>query len=133
MPTRILIVEDEPNIVESLSFLLEREGFEVGIATDGEIAIQYLDKTPPEIMILDVMLPKRNGFEILRYVRSNATLRDLLVIVLTAKGQQKDHQTAEQLGADAFITKPFSNQDMIAQVHRIASRLNREAGENNGP
>ena len=62
MPTRILIVEDEPNIVESLSFLLEREGFEVGIATDGEIAIQSLDKTPPEIMILDVMLPKRNGF-----------------------------------------------------------------------
>ena len=117
MPTRILIVEDEPNIVESLSFLLEREGFEVGIATDGEIAIQCLNKTPPEIMILDVMLPKRNGFEILRYVRSNATLRDLLVIVLTAKGQQKDHQTAEQLGADAFITKPFSNQDMIAQVH----------------
>jgi len=120
----ILIVEDEPNIVESLSFLLEREGYAVSAVADGDTALRILRQAPPGLLILDVMLPGRNGFEILKAIRANGSLASLPVVVLTAKGQEKDRRTALDLGANAFITKPFSNQDLVDQINRISTAIN---------
>lgn len=120
MATRLLIVEDERHIIESLSFVLEREGFEVAAALDGEAAIQRLRTDPPDILILDVMLPRMNGLEVLKFARADPALRALPVIVLTAKGQVQDRQMAEEIGVDAFMTKPFSNRDVIEAVRALA-------------
>ncbi|MEO9902910.1 response regulator [Nisaea sp.] len=121
MTKRVFIAEDEPNILESLSFLLGREGWEVTSALDGNSAMEQLsDGTLPDVVILDIMLPHRNGFDILRQLRASPRTRDLPVIVLTAKGQEKDRKTAEEIGANAFVTKPFSNKDVVEQVRRLA-------------
>ena len=120
MATRVLIAEDEPHIVESLSFVLSRSGFEVSSVLDGEAAMQRLRSDPPDMMILDVMLPKLNGFEVLKRVKSDPTLRSIPVIILTAKGQAQDRRMAEEIGVDGFMTKPFSNQDIVDEVRRLA-------------
>ncbi|MEP6149994.1 MAG: response regulator [Nisaea sp.] len=121
MTKRVFIAEDEPNILESLSFLLGREGWEVTSALDGNSAMEQLsDGTLPDVVILDIMLPHRNGFDILRQLRASPRTRDLPVIVLTAKGQEKDRKTAEEIGANAFVTKPFSNKDVVEQVRWLA-------------
>lgn len=117
---RILIAEDEPHIVESLRFLLRREGYEVDEAPDGEAAVARLAETAADLLILDVMLPRLNGFEVLRRLRAEPALADLPVVMLTAKGQAQDRRTAEDLGANAFITKPFSNRDVVEHVLRLA-------------
>ncbi|MBX3589996.1 MAG: response regulator [Burkholderiaceae bacterium] len=120
MAKRVLIAEDEPNIVESLSFVLGREGFEVSAALDGQSALERLRADPPDMMILDVMLPRVNGFEVLKQVKSDPLLRSIPVIVLTAKGQAHDRRMAEELGVDGFMTKPFSNREIVEQVRRLA-------------
>jgi len=117
---RVMIVEDEPNIVESLSFVFRREGWEVTTALDGDTAIERLLSEPPDVLVLDVMLPPHSGFEVLKRVRREPGLSRLPVIVLTAKGQEKDRHTALRLGADAFITKPFSNRAIVQQVRDLA-------------
>lgn len=120
MKTRVLIAEDEPHLLESLSFILGREGYEVGTALDGEAALAALLADPPALMILDVMLPKINGFELLRQIRADGRLKALPVIILTAKGQTRDRETAAALGADLFLTKPFANKDVVAAVKTLA-------------
>jgi DNA-binding response OmpR family regulator len=117
---RVLIAEDEPHIVESLRFLLRREGYEVDEAVDGESAVARLAEARADLMILDVMLPRLNGFEVLRRLRADPTLSSTPVVMLTAKGQAQDRRTAEDLGVDAFITKPFSNRDVVEHVLRLA-------------
>jgi DNA-binding response OmpR family regulator len=117
---RVMIVEDEPNIVESLSFVFSREGWQVAAALDGETAIERLLSEPPDVLVLDVMLPPHSGFEVLKRVRSEASLKGLPVLVLTAKGQEQDRHTALRLGADAFVTKPFSNRDIVQHVRELA-------------
>jgi DNA-binding response OmpR family regulator len=117
---RVMIVEDEPNIVESLSFVFSREGWQVAAALDGDTAIERLLSEPPDILVLDVMLPPHSGFEVLKRVRSEASLKHLPVLVLTAKGQEQDRHTALRLGADAFVTKPFSNRDIVQHVRELA-------------
>lgn len=124
---RIMIVEDEPNIVESLSFVFGREGWQVVTALDGDTAIAQLLSEPPDIVVLDVMLPPHSGFEVLKRLRNEPRLKRLPVIVLTAKGQEKDRHTALRLGADAFITKPFSNRDIVRQVRELTGS-EQEAG-----
>jgi DNA-binding response OmpR family regulator len=119
MATRVLITEDEPNIAESLTFILNREGYDVSTVLDGEAALQHLRSDPPDIMILDVMLPRLNGFEVLKLVKADPALKALPVMILTAKGQAHDRRMAEEIGASAFITKPFSNRDIIEQVGRL--------------
>jgi len=116
---RVLIAEDEPHLVESLTFILSREGYEVTTALDGEAALQELWTSPPDLMILDVMLPKVNGFDILKKIRAHGRLESLPVMILTAKGQSHDRETAEDIGADLFLTKPFSNKDVVAAVRRL--------------
>ena len=117
---RILIVEDEPNIVESLSFILRRAGFEVDTVTDGAEALDRVRRQAFEVLVLDIMLPGMNGLDVLKAIRSDQTLSSLPVVVLTAKGQANDRRTAEAIGASAFITKPFSNADVVERVSRLA-------------
>lgn len=120
MSKRILIAEDEPHIVESLSFILTQAGCSVSVVYDGDAVIQAMQARPlPDVLILDVMLPKRNGFEVLKWVKSQPGLKGVPVLVLTAKGQQQDRQTAEGLGVDAFITKPFANREIVDCVKRL--------------
>ena len=121
MSTRVLIVEDEPNIVESLSFLLRRGGFDVVAAADGEAALADLRSQPARLMILDLMLPKANGFEVLKAVRSDPVLAGMRVLILTAKGQASDRRLAEAIGVDAFMTKPFSNREIMSEVRRLTA------------
>lgn len=119
MATRILITEDEPNIVESLTFILNRAGYDVSSVADGEAAMRRLRSDPPDIMVLDLMLPKLNGFEVLKLVKSDPLLKSLPVVILTAKGQTHDREMAEEIGANAFVTKPFSNRDIIEQIRKL--------------
>ena len=119
---RILIVEDEPNIVESLSFILRRAGFDVDTVTDGAEALDRVRRQAFQALVLDIMLPGMNGLDVLKAIRSDQTLSSLPVVVLTAKGQANDRRTAEAIGASAFITKPFSNADVVERVSRLAER-----------
>ncbi|MEL6600855.1 MAG: response regulator [Pseudomonadota bacterium] len=122
MSKTVLIVEDEPNIVESLAFLLQRDGFTVRTISDGADALAEVESTVPDVVILDVMLPNVSGFDILSNLRGSTRFADLPVMMLTAKGQRKDRDRAEDLGADIFVTKPFSNTEIVAEVRRLAER-----------
>lgn len=115
---RILIAEDEANIVESLSYILQRADFDVDVASDGLDALDRLRRSRFSALILDIMMPEMNGFDVLRAVRADRELAGLPVIVLTAKGQARDRKVAEEIGATAFITKPFSNADVIERVRQ---------------
>ena len=114
MSKHILIVEDEPNIIESLSFLLERVGFTVSSERDGAMAMGKIQAHKPDLVILDVMLPNRSGFDILRDIGEIAD--GPFVLMLTAKGQARDRQTAEEIGVTRFMTKPFANAEIIEAV-----------------
>ena len=117
---RILLVEDEPNIVESLRFILEQAGFEIDVASDGAAALTRIGSDNPDAVVLDIMLPGMNGFDVLRTIRGDTKLVGLPVIVLTAKGQPTDRKMAETMGATAFITKPYSNAEVIECVRSLA-------------
>jgi DNA-binding response OmpR family regulator len=119
MATRVLIAEDEPNIVESLSFVLRRAGYDVTSVLDGEAALAELRARQPALMILDLMLPRLNGFEVLKAVKAEPALRGMPVLILTAKGQTQDRRRAQEIGVDAFMTKPFSNRDIMDEVRRL--------------
>ena len=118
---RVLIAEDEPNLVESLSFILERQGCDVSAVLDGEAVLEHVRRQPPDVLILDVMLPKRNGFDVLQQIKADPALRGIRVLVLTAKCQESDRKTAVDLGADVFVSKPFSNQDVIRHVMQLTA------------
>jgi two-component system OmpR family response regulator len=115
----ILIAEDEPSILESLDFILRRAGWSISSVTDGDAVLGALRRSPPKLVALDVMLPKRSGFDILKQIRADDVLRTLPVLILTAKGQAKDRRTAEELGADGFVTKPYANAAVIDEVRRL--------------
>lgn len=119
MGQHILIVDDEPNIVISLEYLMKRAGYEVAIAGDGEAALQALASRAPDLVILDVMLPKLNGFEVLQRIRGDARWKGLRVLMLTAKGRDTEVARGMTLGADAYLTKPFSTKDLVAHVQRL--------------
>lgn len=129
MRSSVLIVEDEPYIVESLKFLLEREGHAVDAVLDGDAALGAIERTSPDLVVLDIMLPKRNGFEILKWIRANAATRSVKVLILTAKGQDADRKKAIEFGVDAFVTKPFSNKDVVDQVNALLADALAEAGD----
>lgn len=122
MTKRVLLAEDEPNIVEPLTFLLERAGFDVAVETDGRKALNAALADTPDVMILDVMLPELDGYEVLRRLRADRRAETLPVLVLTAKGQREDRETALDCGADLFITKPFANADIVKAVEQLAQR-----------
>ncbi len=128
MTKRVLVAEDEPNIVESLTFLLEKAGFEVAVEPDGLRALDLALTSSPQVLVLDVMLPNMDGYEILQRLRADSRGSDLPVLMLTAKGQREDRETAFECGADLFITKPFSNADIISAVETLAQGRPASAG-----
>lgn len=119
MAVDILIAEDEPSILESLDFILRRAGWSIAAVTDGDAVLSTLRRAPPKLVVLDVMLPKRSGFDVLKQIRADDVLRELPVLILTAKGQAKDRRTAEELGADGFVTKPYANAEVVDEVRRL--------------
>ena len=118
----VLLAEDEPNIVESLTFLLERAGFKIKVASDGRQALDTALEKQPAVLVLDLMLPELDGYEVLRRLRVDPRGEKLPVLMLTAKGQRIDRETALECGADLFMTKPFANSEIIAAVVELASR-----------
>jgi DNA-binding response OmpR family regulator len=120
MGGRILLIEDEGNIREAIGFILSRAGWEVQGHGNGATAIEAVTRTKPDIIILDIMLPGLSGFEILRALREDTELARLPVLMLTAKGQARDQEAAFEIGANAYLTKPFSNADLLATVARLA-------------
>ena len=116
---KILVVDDEPYLIRSLTFVLEKEGYDVSSATNGEEAMIKVRESKPDLMFLDVMMPKKNGYEVCQEVKSNPTLSDIYVIMLTAKGQEADREKGLALGADEFITKPFSPIKVVGRVKEL--------------
>lgn len=116
----VLLIEDEPHIVEALSFLLEREGWRVTSHSNGQDAAQIAAQMVPDVIILDVMLPNKSGFDILTEIRTADTTRKCPVLMLTAKGQARDRAAAEDAGVSVFMTKPFSNQAILDTVKSLS-------------
>lgn len=119
LTTDILIAEDEPSILEALSFVMQRAGWTVQSVTDGEAVISAVRRLRPRVLVLDVMMPKQSGFEVLKQIRNDQDTKSLPVLVLTAKGQQQDRRVAEELGADRFVTKPYSNVEVVDAVRTL--------------
>jgi DNA-binding response OmpR family regulator len=119
MAARILIAEDEPNIVTSLQFLLQKNEYEVRVARDGEEALQLVESFMPDLVLLDVMMPVRNGFDVCRKIRENPALRRIRIVMLTARGRDAERDEGLALGADAYMTKPFSTKELVAKVRQL--------------
>lgn len=116
MPKRVLVVDDEPNIVMSLRFLMEREGYDVVVAPTGRAALDALDQNPADLVLLDVMMPELDGFEVCQRIRDNPAWKETRVVMLTAKGRDVEREKGIALGADAYVTKPFSTRELVARV-----------------
>lgn len=121
MGRRVLLIEDEPNIIEAISYILSKDGWTVHTHSDGETALDKVAQSAPDLIILDVMLPGRSGYDILRDLRSSDQTRDLPILMLTARGQAKDREMAVQLGATQFMTKPFANDEVRQVVRTLAA------------
>ena len=119
MSTSILVADDEPNIVLSLEFLLKQAGFRVRTVSDGEAALAAIAQEPPDLVLLDVMIPGRDGYAVCQEIRSNPAWRDMRIIMLTAKGGDAQREKGLSLGADEYVTKPFSTRELVERVRRI--------------
>jgi DNA-binding response OmpR family regulator len=119
MARRVLVVDDEPNIVMSLRFLMEREGFEVEVVPTGEAALKALGRGPADLVLLDVMMPALDGFEVCQRIRSNPAWANTRIIMLTAKGREVERDKGLALGADDYVTKPFSTRELVARVKQM--------------
>ena len=119
MAKRVLVVDDEPNIVMSLEFLMRRAGFEVQVARNGREALAALDGPPPDLMLLDVMMPEFDGYEVCARVRDRAEWDGTRIVMLTARGRDAERERGLKAGADAYVTKPFSTRDLVEQVKRM--------------
>ncbi len=119
MSQSILVVDDEPNIVTSLEYVMKNAGFEVGVAYDGEQALAKAEAMVPDLVILDVMMPKLDGFEVCKAIRANPALKSVRIVMLTAKGRDFEREKGLALGADDYLTKPFSTRDILQRVKEI--------------
>ena len=120
MSLKILVADDEPNIVISLEYLMKREGYTVLVARDGQEALDMIARDRPDLVLLDVMMPKKSGFEVCQAVRASEELQSTKILMLTAKGRDTDLAKGLALGADAYMTKPFSTRDL---AHKVAEML----------
>lgn len=118
----VLLIEDEPNIIEAIRFILSRDGWRVDTHSDGLTAVEAVRMRRPDLIVLDVMLPNRSGYDILNDLRADAEFKDLPVLMLTARGQKKDRELAEKLGASRFMTKPFSNVEVLETVRALVGQ-----------
>ncbi|AKU11233.1 MAG: two-component system, OmpR family, alkaline phosphatase synthesis response regulator PhoP [Azoarcus sp.] len=119
MAKKILIADDEQNIVISLEFLMKREGYEVSVANDGDEAARRIRAEKPDLVLLDVMMPKKSGFEVCQEVKSNPELQSVRILMLTAKGRDTEVAKGLALGADAYMTKPFSTKELVERVRSM--------------
>ena len=119
MSTKILIADDEPNILISLEFLMKREGYEVVLARDGQEAFDAIVRERPALVLLDVMMPIKTGFDVCHEVRAHEAVRDTLIVMLTAKGRDTDVAKGLALGANAYMTKPFSTKELVQKVREL--------------
>lgn len=113
---RVLVVDDEPNIVLSLEFLMKKAGFDVEVARNGREALAALDREPPDLLLLDVMMPEIDGFEVCERIRSRPEWRQTKIVMLTARGRESERERGLALGADAYVTKPFSTRELVERV-----------------
>jgi two-component system, OmpR family, alkaline phosphatase synthesis response regulator PhoP len=119
MEKTILIADDDPNIVISLEFLMKREGFRVVVATDGETALKAMSDKQPDLILLDIMMPGKDGFEVCRQIRAKPDWQSVKIIMLTARGRDTDMAKGLALGADVYLTKPFSMRDLVLHVKQL--------------
>lgn len=119
MQKKILIVDDEPNIVISLEYLMKKEGFAVAIANDGDAALALAAEFRPDLVLLDVMMPKKSGYEVCQQMRGDPALAGIKVLMLTAKGRETEVAKGVALGADAYVTKPFSTKELVLRVKSL--------------
>lgn len=120
MPDKtILVVDDEPNVVKTLMFVLKKEGYDVSSATNGEEALTRARESKPRLMFLDVMMPKKNGYEVCQELKNDSSLRDIHIVMLSAKGQETDREKALSFGANEFMTKPFSPLGIVGRVKEL--------------
>lgn len=119
MSKHVLIADDEPNIVVSLEFLMKREGHRVSIARDGDAALAAIRAERPDLVLLDVMMPGRSGFEVCQAVRADESLAAVKILMLSAKGRDTDLAKGSALGADAYMTKPFSTRELADKVREL--------------
>jgi len=116
---RVLIVDDEPNIVTALEFLLEKRGYEVKVAVNGEQALAQLDAFRPDLVLLDVMMPKVSGYEVCQRMRSQPQWQGIKIVMLSAKGREVEVSKGMSLGADLYVTKPFSSAELVATIDNL--------------
>lgn len=121
MGKSVLLIEDEPNIIEAISYILSKDGWRVASHSNGATALDEIRRRQPDVIILDVMLPGKTGFEVLRDLRAEDGLSDIPVLMLTARGQTKDREMAEQMGTTHFMTKPFSNSEVLDKVRAMVA------------
>ena len=122
MTQSVLVVDDEPNIVLSLEFLIKQAGYEVRVARDGEAALQAMEEQLPDLVLLDIMMPKRDGFDVCETIRANPAWKGIPIIMLTAKGRDVEREKGLALGADAYITKPFSTREAMERIKQFLSK-----------
>ncbi len=122
MSKKVLICDDEPYILESVSYVARKEGCEIFTAEDGAEAVEVARAQKPDLILLDLMMPKMNGFEVCAELRSDAELKDTYVIILTARGQEADQLQASEKGANEYLTKPFSPRALQQKIHDVLSR-----------
>jgi len=119
MANSVLVVDDEPNIVLSLEFLMKQAGYDVRVARDGEAALRAIEEKVPDLILLDVMIPKRDGYDVCQAIRANPGWKDVRIIMLTAKGREVEREKGIALGADDYITKPFSTREVVDRVEQF--------------
>jgi two-component system, OmpR family, alkaline phosphatase synthesis response regulator PhoP len=119
IPQKILIADDEPNILISLEYLMKREGYQVVLARDGQEAVDAILRERPALVLLDVMMPIKTGFDVCYEVRGNDAIKDTLIVMLTAKGRDTDVAKGLALGANAYMTKPFSTKELVQKVKEL--------------
>lgn len=124
MGRHVVLIEDEPNIIEAIRFLLTREGWTVDAHSDGSDAVEVIKAAIPDLVILDLMLPGKSGMEIIKDLRDEESLQNLPVLMLTARGQARDRDMAEKAGVSRFMTKPFSNTEVLAAVRDLHAQAN---------
>jgi len=118
---KVLIVDDEPNIVAALEFLLEKNGYDVKVAANGVEAIEQLDAFRPDLVLLDVMVPKLSGYEVCQRMRAEPKWRDIKIVMLSAKGREVEVNKGMSLGADLYVTKPFSSAELVSTIQQLLS------------
>jgi DNA-binding response OmpR family regulator len=119
MSAKLLIADDEPNILISLEFLMKREGYEVHLARDGQEALDAIAAIRPDLVLLDVMMPRKSGFDVCQEVRASETLKGTRILMLTAKGRDTDVAKGTALGVNAYMTKPFSTKELVEKVREL--------------